>query len=211
MLASFLRGDFLILISIYGRHCFKQRVKKHWYLPLVTDTEEHEWLVTCVYPLPHRPCSPAPSRGHAFLNRALFSAGTFFSLADLHYHRANNAWQQCWVNHWVGRESLFNCTESKVFGRLSFCSLVWSVFRGWWARIRTPRGQRSWPPLSQRITTDLAPRYTSRAHQCVCQTHFFFFSLRAIFLRALKSGQIWAGRLWYENVVVLFNVLYIYI
>lgn len=95
--------------------------------PPVKDTEEHEllwlawddWPVCICFPSSSR-CSPAPPGGHMFLKPRAFSAGTSFSLADLHYQRANNQWQQRWVSYWIERESLFNCTESKVFGFLSF-------------------------------------------------------------------------------------------
>lgn len=46
------------------------------------------------------------------------------------------------------------------------------------------------------------PVGTLHVHTCVSVKHicvFVFFSLRAIFLGARKSGQIWAGRLWYKK------------
>lgn len=54
-------------------------------------------------------------------------------------------------------------------------------------------------------------------HTCLSNTFvsywsflfFFFFSLRAIFLGALKSGPVWAGQLWYKTFLLFYLMFYI--
>lgn len=119
--------DFIVtIIIIFGQRRSEQDICILVLLPWKTqksmsycDSPEVTDLCVSVSPSSSRR-SPAPPGGHAFLKLRAFSAGTSFSLADLHYQRANNQWQQRWVGYWIERESLFNCTESKVFGFLSF-------------------------------------------------------------------------------------------
>lgn len=127
---------FKILVLLLSLFLGNIAPSRHLYPPPppVKDTEEHEllwlawddWPVCICFPSSSRR-SPAPPGGHMFLKPRAFSAGTSFSLAYLHYQRANNQWQQRWVSYWIERESLLIALNQRFS---AFCPFSPSFFRG---------------------------------------------------------------------------------